>query len=275
MAHHYQSTDDKVQHRDTHDGEPVDLHHSPDATEASSGVGFNGELTEAGTGWQLLGNGYRAYNPVLMRFHSPDNLSPFGEGGVNAYAYCEGDPVNLVDPSGHSWWSRIVGSARRVVGRFRVRVGACLTATPAGGVATVSRSASRASNTSGLSASSTRGWASDPLLSTPSTSRVSSIASSYGSLSSAQPSVSLYGGRRTGIPNIRLSAEQNARLAELGSRSGASEGASSLAQNEPTFALSLPTQPPPYDHIDPPSYEFLYSSLPSYDDVAKRIRDTP
>ncbi|EGH35731.1 hypothetical protein PSYJA_44541, partial [Pseudomonas syringae pv. japonica str. M301072] len=37
------------------------------------------------TGHYLLGNGYRAFNPVLMRFNSPDSLSPFGEGGVNAY----------------------------------------------------------------------------------------------------------------------------------------------------------------------------------------------
>ncbi len=64
-------------------------------------LGFNGELYEADTGWQLLGGGYRAYNPLLMRFHSPDSLSPFGEGGMNAYAYCEGDPVNFVDPTGH------------------------------------------------------------------------------------------------------------------------------------------------------------------------------
>ncbi|RMR48355.1 YD repeat protein [Pseudomonas amygdali pv. mori] len=49
----------------------------------------------------MLGNGYRAFNPVLMRFNSPDSLSPFGEGGLNAYAYCEEDPVNRVDPGGH------------------------------------------------------------------------------------------------------------------------------------------------------------------------------
>jgi hypothetical protein len=35
-----------------------------------------------------------------MRFLSPDQLSPFGWGGLNAYAYCAGDPVNHSDPSG-------------------------------------------------------------------------------------------------------------------------------------------------------------------------------
>ncbi|WP_059405764.1 RHS repeat-associated core domain-containing protein [Pseudomonas sp. RIT-PI-q] len=65
------------------------------------GLGFNGELCEARLGWYLLGNGYRAYNPTLMRFHSPDSLSPFGKGGLNAYMYCAGDPVNFSDPTGH------------------------------------------------------------------------------------------------------------------------------------------------------------------------------
>ncbi|MCU1758062.1 MULTISPECIES: RHS repeat-associated core domain-containing protein [Pseudomonas] len=64
-------------------------------------VGFNGELPEAITGHYLLGNGHRAYNPVLMRFNSPDSLSPFAKGGINAYAYCSGDPVNWRDPTGH------------------------------------------------------------------------------------------------------------------------------------------------------------------------------
>ncbi len=63
-------------------------------------LGFNGALHEAGTRWQLLGNGRRAYNPVLMRFHSPDRWSPFGAGGLNAYAYCGGEPVNAHDPTG-------------------------------------------------------------------------------------------------------------------------------------------------------------------------------
>ncbi|MGH8037696.1 MAG: RHS repeat-associated core domain-containing protein [Stenotrophomonas sp.] len=63
-------------------------------------VGFNGELHEPGSHWQILGNGRRVYNPVLCRFHSPDPLSPFGRGGVNAYAYCGCDPVNYTDPDG-------------------------------------------------------------------------------------------------------------------------------------------------------------------------------
>lgn len=63
-------------------------------------LGFTGQLNEPGMGWYLLGNGHRAFNTNLMRFHSPDRLSPFDEGGINAYAYCAGDPVNKIDPSG-------------------------------------------------------------------------------------------------------------------------------------------------------------------------------
>ncbi|MEE4856627.1 RHS repeat-associated core domain-containing protein [Pseudomonas alliivorans] len=63
--------------------------------------GFTGAQPERVTGHYLLGNGYRAFNPTLMRFNSPDNLSPFGKGGWNAYAYCAGNPVNRIDPTGH------------------------------------------------------------------------------------------------------------------------------------------------------------------------------
>ncbi|MBF8693590.1 MULTISPECIES: RHS repeat-associated core domain-containing protein [Pseudomonas] len=48
----------------------------------------------------LLGNGHRLFNPELMRFYSVDSLSPFGKGGINAYAYCSNDPINRSDPSG-------------------------------------------------------------------------------------------------------------------------------------------------------------------------------
>ena len=76
--------------------------HRPAESGLSSVLGFNGERADPVTGHYLLGNGYRAFNPVLMRFNNPDSLSPFAEGGINAYGYCKGDPVNLGDPSGHT-----------------------------------------------------------------------------------------------------------------------------------------------------------------------------
>ncbi|WP_294906626.1 RHS repeat domain-containing protein [Tatumella sp. UBA2305] len=78
-----------------------------DATELLPG--FNGERADPVSGSYHLGNGYRAYNPVLMRFNCPDSLSPFGVGGINPYAYCSGDPVNYTDPSGHISWQGIFG----------------------------------------------------------------------------------------------------------------------------------------------------------------------
>ncbi len=55
--------------------------HLPAEVSSASLMGFNGERCDAVTGHYLLGNGYRAFNPVLMRFNSPDSLSPFEEGG--------------------------------------------------------------------------------------------------------------------------------------------------------------------------------------------------
>jgi RHS repeat-associated protein len=66
----------------------------------SAGLGYTGQLKERSTGWYHLGNGHRVYNPMLMRFHSPDRLSPFDKGGINSYAYSKGDPVNFNDPTG-------------------------------------------------------------------------------------------------------------------------------------------------------------------------------
>lgn len=64
-------------------------------------LGYNGEFCEPDTNLQLLGNGYRAYSSVLMRFLSWDDWSPFGLGLFNGYAYCGGEPMLNVDDSGH------------------------------------------------------------------------------------------------------------------------------------------------------------------------------
>lgn len=64
-------------------------------------LGFNGQAIEQFTKYYQLGVGYRSYAPSLLRFLSPDSLSPFREGGINAYNYCAGDPVNFQDPTGH------------------------------------------------------------------------------------------------------------------------------------------------------------------------------
>jgi RHS repeat-associated protein len=76
--------------------------HRPAGNGLLSLLGFNSELPDPVTGHYLLGNGYRAFNPVLMRFNCPDSMSPFGQGGLNSYAYCLGDPINRTDESGHN-----------------------------------------------------------------------------------------------------------------------------------------------------------------------------
>jgi len=89
--------------------------HDPRLQLAATRLGFNGEHREQLTGAYLLGQGYRAYNPILMRFQAPDGLSPFGDGGVNAYGYCSGDPINYSDPTGHSK-SLVMSFLRRLEG---------------------------------------------------------------------------------------------------------------------------------------------------------------
>ncbi|EJM81217.1 RHS repeat-associated core domain-containing protein [Pseudomonas sp. GM60] len=86
--------------------------------------GFNGQLPDPVTGHYLLGNGYRAFNPILMRFNSPDSFSPFGVGGLNVYAYCLGDPINRSDPTGHlaSSLSQFLKKAPAVVASYELGI---------------------------------------------------------------------------------------------------------------------------------------------------------
>jgi RHS repeat-associated protein len=83
---------------------------------AMSLAGFDGERQDPLSGMTHLGNGYRAFSPVLMRFDCPDSFSPFGVGGLNPYTYCAGDPINRMDPSGHWSWQGWLGIGLGVLG---------------------------------------------------------------------------------------------------------------------------------------------------------------
>ncbi|WP_085274038.1 MULTISPECIES: RHS repeat-associated core domain-containing protein [unclassified Pseudomonas] len=76
--------------------------YDPTLPSSSTVLGFNAERLDTGSESYVLGNGYRVFSPILMRFLSPDSLSPFDDGGINGYAYCAGDPINHLDPSGHA-----------------------------------------------------------------------------------------------------------------------------------------------------------------------------
>jgi RHS repeat-associated protein len=74
---------------------------------------------EADTGWYLLGA--RLYSPTLRQFLAPDRVSPFDGGGINRYTYCGGDPINRVDPSGHTWrgWAGALWGLAAATGAVR------------------------------------------------------------------------------------------------------------------------------------------------------------
>lgn len=147
---------------------------------AAPSLGFCGQRRDPLTGNYPLGNGHRFYSPTLMRFMSPDSLSPFDRGGVNAYAYCGGDPVNRIDP-GAQFWQRLLGAlsgtvtglgaiartARNEVSRLQHQSNPALPYTPTPLFNRVSNVAFLATSVAGVSGNmlegATRGWASDVL----------------------------------------------------------------------------------------------------------------
>ena len=64
---------------------------------------YRGYYYDRSTGLYYLNARY--YNPQWRRFISPDStdyLDPESINGLNLYAYCNNDPVNYADPSGHA-----------------------------------------------------------------------------------------------------------------------------------------------------------------------------
>ncbi len=53
----------------------------------------------------LMDYGARFYDPALGRFTSPDSiiLAPYNSQNYDRYSYAKNNPVNLIDPSGHSY----------------------------------------------------------------------------------------------------------------------------------------------------------------------------
>jgi RHS repeat-associated protein len=70
-----------------------------------SSLRFPGQVEDAETG--LYYNWHRYYDPELGRYVTAD---PIGlVGGINLYAYVNGDPVNLADPEGEWIWFVVRG----------------------------------------------------------------------------------------------------------------------------------------------------------------------
>lgn len=92
---------------------------------AGSSTAYAGQVPEAGLGIYWLGG--RLFSPVLRRFLNTDPLSPFDAGGLNRYAYCAGDPVNRVDPSGHAW-KDIFGAIARATANATSAIGSAASA---------------------------------------------------------------------------------------------------------------------------------------------------
>ena len=70
-------------------------------------IRYRGYYYDQDTGLYYLNARY--YNPEWRRFISPDDtayLDPDTPNGLNLYAYCNNDPINYADPSGHDpeWW---------------------------------------------------------------------------------------------------------------------------------------------------------------------------
>ena len=87
--------------------------------------GYNAESTNTNTGYQYLRARY--YNPANGNFTTEDTNTGTTENPLtrNRYGYVNNNPLNYIDPTGHSLWSRIKkgasnlwNSAKKAVNNF-------------------------------------------------------------------------------------------------------------------------------------------------------------
>ena len=66
---------------------------------------FTGKELDPSTGLYFYGARY--YDPQIGRFTQADTIvqSPYDSQSLNRYSYCRNNPINYVDPTGHSWFS--------------------------------------------------------------------------------------------------------------------------------------------------------------------------
>ncbi len=71
---------------------------------------YTGQIFDDETG--LYYYGARYYDPQLGRFIQSDTIVPSAGAPqtLNRYSYCNNNPLNFTDPSGHSWFSSVIKS---------------------------------------------------------------------------------------------------------------------------------------------------------------------